>query len=1195
MPTVLTAALFLGDRAPPMSAQGPNNPAANTRREYDTPGLVVETGARTAACDVLLFTKTGQVLAAGDDKVVRTWDATTHGLEQPADFRAVLRWPSHREYLGSIQAMALSPDESEVVIAGHGMFPHGFEAAVIDRKTGELKHILSPTPSTFPALEYACATSVWSLAYAPKGNRVALGTSSGGVWIWDCDARAPAYRFVGRHRPGPVLRHQRVVFVAFVDNDHLLSIDGQGQMLLWDLGLAGKGKPQVVFAFAGPVTSATASPDGKSVAAILERPPGASEHIVELVALRPTPGGKSRRINLPGDTEQYLRLAHRAAFSADGHTLAIGVRHVSKTAKRPDAEKFFQEERGQVWLYDLDDPQPRAGPKQSLYAEALAFDPRKPNRLAVAGGDDHEVQLWDVTRDKPPLAVGEPIRSPGHGLWGVRLDPQGRYLAFQQQRNPAALHPNERGQGPWRYFDLKHSPKNPLHLVDAEDAESFLPHRRNPDTEAGWKVHFVKPGVPNSPYRWYVEGPKLPSTPLQWHDDEDDFPRCYAFIPADAKKGRPVRLVVGHYWGVSVFDLRDDLDPTKPIPRTRLFRGHEGEVSALAVSPDGKLVTVSRDQTIAGWNLEDWLAHPSLGAAFFPNGNSLFVSRVDKGSPAWEAGLTPKDEIVELGVAGAPVYRAADAGRGKAIGNVKDALAALTAPKPGIYLAFFWRRPGEAKINGGLVRLIDRPVWRMFPMEGNSWVLWRYRDYFYTDRNSGDYQIGWQRSEKIHKQRAPDFVRAEAYRKEYRRPDRVAAALQSWATETTDRGASTLFEAPQVTIVDEKGRPVQRKIDLGIKDESVSIRIRIEVRGSRPNQKPTDTGAAVRVWVNDHQYATYKVTDLDPVPGGYQKEIKVPADVFRFGINRVLAQCFTTDLVRGDSEPVTVAREGEAPRPKLFGLLVGISDYSGTRFVSLKAREDAEALQRAWQAQEGRRFDKVTLKLLPDRQATPKAILAQLAEFAHQARPNDVFVLYLGGHGTSVSDLRKLGLKQTQLEGLNGFLFCGPKLNFDNLVGTTLPFDSLYEGLVQFRCHKLLLLDACHSGEANRTDTTDDETPIRILTKHGVGPVILAACAPDQEAVESGQMDGGRTFGLFSGGLRRLLEIEEVFKKADTDEDGQLSAQEMANAVKNHVKRLASITRARSADGRVRAGQVQTPVEHIPASERALRLVEWRD
>lgn len=71
------------------------------RRERNTPGIVLETGARTAACDVLRFSKDGKhLLAAGDDKVVRTWAVGRDGALS-VDTLPTLRWPIFRESRGT--------------------------------------------------------------------------------------------------------------------------------------------------------------------------------------------------------------------------------------------------------------------------------------------------------------------------------------------------------------------------------------------------------------------------------------------------------------------------------------------------------------------------------------------------------------------------------------------------------------------------------------------------------------------------------------------------------------------------------------------------------------------------------------------------------------------------------------------------------------------------------------------------------------------------------------------------------------------------------------------------------------------------------------------------------------------------------------------------------------------------------------
>src|SRR5215210_5526572 len=70
-----------------------------SRREYFTPGLVLDAEGRNAACDVLVFTRDGKhLLAAGDDKVVRNWALTPEGLKP--SLLPTLRWPIFREVLG---------------------------------------------------------------------------------------------------------------------------------------------------------------------------------------------------------------------------------------------------------------------------------------------------------------------------------------------------------------------------------------------------------------------------------------------------------------------------------------------------------------------------------------------------------------------------------------------------------------------------------------------------------------------------------------------------------------------------------------------------------------------------------------------------------------------------------------------------------------------------------------------------------------------------------------------------------------------------------------------------------------------------------------------------------------------------------------------------------------------------------------
>src|SRR5262249_14642086 len=138
-------------------------------------------------------------------------------------------------------------------------------------------------------------------------------------------------------------------------------------------------------------------------------------------------------------------------------------------------------------------------------------------------------------------------------------------------------------------------------------------------------------------------------------------------------------------------------------------------------------------------------------------------------------------------------------------------------------------------------------------------------------------------------------------------------------------------------------------------------------------------------------------------------------------------------------------------------------------------------------------------------------------------------------------ELQQVGKVAQRLKGLDGFFLVCAKFDWMQPEQTSVNFNDLYEELVKLPCHKLVFLDTCHSGSIPRTGTVTN--PIRALTKTGVGPVIMAACQPDEEAMESPLwFQDYRISGLFHAALRKTLDEPKL---QDRNQNGYLEPGEI--------------------------------------------------
>jgi WD40 repeat protein/uncharacterized caspase-like protein len=1057
-------------------------PAQFDRRDRQEPALMLNTGGRTAYCDALMFTDDGKyLLAAGDDKVVSIWKHGNAGLSTTID--QTLRWPSWREQRGAIYAMALSPDDGgkRVAIGGYGM--RSSTVAILDRNTGDVLH------STFAEESNRNFFMVTAVAFSADGKQLAFGTGDGSIWTWDMQQKPVN---VGRHKPVPGLELNWVRLIRFIGT-RLVSIAEDGELVEWDTTKKSDGNVLLNVGMGRTVRAAAMSADGLWLAAAMRGP---------AILLRSL-DGKKADITLP---ERHFPMC--VAFNSDGKRLAVGINSLT-----PDSQ-FYVENGGSVHVFDVQANEAKLD-KQLPHvwrAEAVAF--HGADRLAVAGGDNHAVTLWNLAQTDKPLSVSQ---GSGKCIWSIRLTDDGTHLIWQDQRDNRARHPNRRGGGNWKVFAL-------------ED-RAFLPGIPNKskivdplDSAQGWHI---EPDEKDS-YLWYAVNAQGTKHALTLDRERDGRPNCYTFLPQ--AEGDGVRVAVGHYWGWSLFTFTN-----AGATRTHLMTGHSGEVYSLSPSADGSwLVSAGNDQTIAAWNLKDWPSQAGLGAAV--DGN-LSIKNVDIGSPAWEAGLIAGDRVELLAVGGKLLFDVS-----KNVGTKDAAVAVLRRPEAGKELFFQIRRPGVTEPIRTLTTVRQRPLWRFFAAaDQRDWVLNMWHGSYYDTSENGDYLVGWHMND-ITVEKKPQFFRAEQLRRQFQNEAAIDQLLKTRDVAAALRTALGNNPTP-VNLGAIEPPATQIRLSSTIASRPVTAEISIAPRGDNVDFQPK----RVELWINDFRFKTWH----DLAPGPFSMKVTISPAQLRSGDNRITLQAFNrlggrSDAVAHLNNPATAAPQ------TLVGLAVGIDDYKASGVATASGQRDelttlesavrdARQQQDAWQKQAGKLYAESNMLLRVDQKATRTEILSALDEIGKKAKPDDRLVLFLAGHGDFLNDGKELKSKSR-------FVFCGPNYSREKPDETGIDHNTLYERLADIPCRKLVIIDACRSGEAVFS-------PTRLLVPAGQGPTILAACGRDQRSYEHKQYG----HGLFTYAV--LQAFGPGFSEADTTgpdnkPDGKLDARELFEYVSKQMPGL---------------------------------------
>ncbi len=519
----------------------------------ERPVLQLDTGGHMAIIKGIAFTPDGrQLVSASEDKTIRVWDLASGKTVR------TIRGESAAGPAGKVYAMALSPDGKWLAAGGWLTSPdvQGSVIRLYEFASGKLVALLKGHKS-----------EVLGLAFSPDGSKLISGSGDSTAIIWDIPA--PPRKLV------PKLlywleEHKDFIYAVGFSPDGSRAVTGSydHDLRLWRVA------------------------DGKEIAHM-------TGHGDMVFSLAVAPDGTIASGDKSGEIRLWDSGSGAGASGRDGRFLRILARQgmeVASLSFSPDGKLLLSgpgEGPGgnDCHVYDVASGKEivtYAGHDNVVIATAFSPDGRW---AATGGGNNKEIHLWDPHSGQPrPGPDGKPLRLAGQGqtVWAAGFSADRRRIAWGNSggwHNPMDRGPLEQaltlplGEG---------ALGAPVALAEAE-AGAF---RRAQASFGGFSLSHRKGGA-------------------YGHDAILDIlkdGRAVASIARDATNGLGhwsysftpdgETVVSGGSFGViTAYDRAGN--------KLGDFVGHEGDVWAVAPSPDGRfLVSSADDQTVRLWNLK---------------------------------------------------------------------------------------------------------------------------------------------------------------------------------------------------------------------------------------------------------------------------------------------------------------------------------------------------------------------------------------------------------------------------------------------------------------------------------------------------------------------------------------------------------------------------------------------------------------